>query len=209
VGLRPTTNLVRELMPMTETWTRYYDAAGDSPRATLRSALRRFELEGVTRGVGVDLGCGAGRDTVALLESGWTVYAVDAESEAIERLLAISPTTDRLHTQVARFAVAEWPPCDLVNSSFALPFCHPSDFATVWDRIVASLRTGGRFSGQLFGNRDGWAVNDDMTFHTRNDAEALFSAFERESFDEVEEDGQTATGKPKHWHVFHVVARKL
>jgi tellurite methyltransferase len=193
---------------MTEKWTLYYDAAGDDPRPTLRSALRRFELEGVTAGVGVDLGCGAGRDTIALLQRGWTVYAVDAETEAIERLLTISPPTDRLHTQVATFAAAQWPQCDLVNSSFALPFCHPSDFATVWDRIVASLRTGGRFSGQLFGDRDGWAENEDMTFHSRSDAEALLSSFEPEYLDEVEEDGETATGKPKHWHVFHVVARK-
>ena len=193
---------------MTETWTRYYDAAGDDARRTLRSALGRFERDGVAAGVGVDLGCGAGRDTIALLEQGWTVYAIDAEAEAIGRLLANAPTTDRLHTQVATFAAADWPVCDLVNSSFALPFCHPSDFAIVWDRILTSLRTGGRFSGQLFGDRDGWAMNEDMTFHSRNDAEALFSTFERESFEEVEEDGHTATGRPKHWHVFHVVARK-
>jgi tellurite methyltransferase len=193
---------------MREKWTLYYEASGDDPRPTLRSALTRFEREGVVAGVAVDLGCGAGRDTIALLESGWTVFAIDAEAEAIERLLAISPATERLHTQVATFAAADWPPCDLVNSSFALPFCHPSDFAMVWDRIVASLRTGGRFSGQLFGDRDGWAENEDMTFHSRSDAEALLSSFEPEYLDEVEEDGETATGKPKHWHVFHVVARK-
>ena len=193
---------------MTEKWKLYYDAAGNDPRLTLRSALGRFELEGVTAGVAVDLGCGAGRDTIALLQSGWTVYAIDAESEAIERLLAITPATDRLHTQVATFAAAQWPRSDLVNSSFALPFCHPSDFAMVCERIIGSLRTGGRFSGQLFGDRDGWAANKDMTFHSRADAVALFSQFDLESFDEVEEDGRTATGKPKRWHVFHIVARK-
>lgn len=193
---------------MTEKWTLYYDAAGDDPRPTLGSALTRFEREGFGAGVAVDLGCGVGRDTIALLESGWTVYAIDAEAEAIERLLTVTPTTDRLHTQVATFATAHWPRCDLVNSSFALPFCDSSDFAMVWDRVVASLRSGGRFSGQFFGDRDGWAANEDMTFHSRSDAEALFATFERESLDEVEEDGQTATGKPKHWHVFHVVARK-
>jgi hypothetical protein len=30
-----------------------------------------------------------------------------------------------------------------------------------------------------------------------------------ERFDEIEENGKTALGEPKHWHVFHIVARKL
>ena len=47
-----------------------------------------------------------------------------------------------------------------------------------------------------------------MTFQTRAEAEALLSRFEVELFDEVEEDGSTAVGKQKHWHLFHVVARR-
>lgn len=109
---------------------------------------------------------------------------------------------------VSPYAGATWPECDLLNSSFALPFCHPDDFPAVWERIVASLRPGGRFAGQLFGERDGWSGNDDMTFQTRAEAEALFAGFELERFDEYEEDGHTALGAPKHWHLFHVVARK-
>jgi trans-aconitate methyltransferase len=35
----------------------------------------------------VDLGCGAGRDTAELLRRGWRVLAIDAEAEAIRRLL--------------------------------------------------------------------------------------------------------------------------
>jgi hypothetical protein len=47
-----------------------------------------------------------------------------------------------------------------------------------------------------------------MTFHTREEAERLFAGFELERFDELDEDGETALGTPKHWHVFNVVARK-
>ena len=78
----------------------------------------------------------------------------------------------------------------------------------VWDRIVASLPPGGRFSGQLLGDRDGRATQPDMSFQTRQDAEALVRGLEVEHFDEVEEDGKTAVGDLKHWHLFHVVARK-
>ena len=193
---------------MSSEWTRYYDAAGDDPRPTLLLALELFERDGVERGDAVDLGCGTGRDTFTLLRRGWTVLAIDAEAEAIDRLLRGAPSTGRLRTQVAQFIDASWPECDLVNSSFALPFCPPADLPSVWASILASLRESGRFSGHLFGDRDGWAGTEGMTFQTRTQAEEMLRRFEVEHFDEVEEDGHTATGKPKHWHVFHLVARR-
>jgi tellurite methyltransferase len=193
---------------MSSEWTRYYDASGTDPRPTLLLALEMFERDGVERGDAVDLGCGTGRDTFTLLGRGWAVLAIDAEAEAIDRLLRAAPSTGRLRTQVARFSDASWPECDLVNSSFALPFCPPADLPSVWASIVASLREGGRFSGHLFGDRDGWAGTEGMTFQTRTQAEEMLRPFEVEHFDEVEEDGHTATGKPKHWHLFHLVARR-
>jgi tellurite methyltransferase len=188
---------------MTE-WARYYDASGDDPRETLLDALERFTAPGVA----VDLGCGTGRDTVELLRSGWHVVAIDSEAEAIRRLRATTGDDERLATQVAEYEDAALPECDLVNASFSLPFCRPEIFGVVWDRIVDALLPGGRFCGQLFGDRDEWSTELDLTFHTRAQAEALFTGFELERFDEVEEDSQTALGQPKHWHVFHVVARK-
>lgn len=71
-----------------------------------------------------------------------------------------------------------------------------------------SIVPGGRFSGQLFGDRDGWVGTRELTFQTRAEAEALLEGFELERFDEVEEDGQTATGNAKHWHIFHVIAHR-
>jgi len=193
---------------MSDTWIRYYEAAGTDPRETLRHALALFEAEQSRPGIAVDLGCGTGRDTLELLRRGWTVYAIDAEPEALKCLRASVGDHPSLHTSVASFVDAEWPRCQLVNSSFALPFARPSEFTGLWSRIVESLAPGGRFAGQLFGERDEWASEDEMTFHTREAATALFDAFELEQFEEVEEDGQTATGTPKHWHLFHVVARK-
>jgi len=100
------------------------------------------------------------------------------------------------------------PSCDLVNASWSLPFCPPAMFGAVWEQIVDALRPGGRFCGQLFGEQDEWATEDDMTFHTREEAERLFVVFELDRFDELEEDGKTALGTPKHWHVFNIVAKK-
>jgi tellurite methyltransferase len=141
------------------------------------------------------------------------VIAIDAEAEAIARLEARSDLGPderaRLQTQVAGFEEAVWPEADLVNASWALPFCPPESFPSVWRRIAASLPAGGRFSGQLFGDRDGWRRERELTFFTRGEVESLLDGFEPEHLDEVEEDGRTALGEAKHWHVFHVVARKL
>jgi tellurite methyltransferase len=185
-------------------WVRYYDATGDKPRETLLAAMEGF----ATPGVAIDLGCGAGRDTLELLRRGWRVIAIDSEEEAIRRLRAKTGDDERLEIQVARYEDATFSSCDLVNASWSLPFCRPEAFGAVWSRIVDAIRSEGRFCGQLFGDRDEWADERDMTFHTCEEAERLFAGFELERFDELDEDGKTALGTPKHWHVFNVVARK-
>ena len=197
--------------PLSERWQRYYAAAGDAPRETLLQALAASEAEGKPPGLAVDLGCGTGRDTLELLRRGWRVVAIDAEPRAIE-LLRDQPDLaghdDRLETVVARLAEAEWPDAELINASFSLPFCPPAEFGGTWHRIVDSLAHGGRFCGQLFGERDEWAPADNLTFHSRAQVEELLAGLDVERLDELDEDGQTAVGEPKRWHLFHVVARK-
>jgi tellurite methyltransferase len=185
-------------------WTRYYDAAGDDPRHTLLDALARFDQPGFA----VDLGCGTGRDTLELLRRGWHVLAIDAQEEAVRRLRAAVGADEQLETEVAAFEDAALPACDLVNASFALPFCPPRRFDELWARIAEALRAGGRVCGQLFGDRDGWAGDSGITFHTRADVERLLAGYDTERLDEEEEDSTTVVGDAKHWHLFHVVARK-
>jgi tellurite methyltransferase len=208
---------------VSERWNRYYAAAGDDPRETLLAALERFEAEPPNRErLAVDLGCGTGRDTKELLRRGWRVLAIDAQEEAIERLREqddVLAAQDRLETLVADFESATLPANDLVNASFSLPFCPPESFARLWQQVVSSLLPGGRFCGQLFGDRDEWAsrplTSSDasssplaMTFHTRAEVDELLRDLEIEQLVEIDEDGKTAVGDDKHWHLFHVVARK-
>jgi SAM-dependent methyltransferase len=186
--------------------------AGQPPRETLVIALDRFDAEGVPMDAqGVDIGCGEGRDTVEMLRRGWGVFAFDGQPEAIRRLLARPdlPPAPRLEAHVLRFEEAHWPLANLVNASFSLPFCPPDAFLALWADILASLLPGGRFCGQLFGDRDGWAGEPSMTHHTRAGVEALLAPLAIEHFVEEERDGTTANGSPKHWHLFHIVARKI
>lgn len=191
-------------------WRRYYaKTGGRPPRETLLFALDRFDAE-AGPGQAVDLGCGGGRDTIEMLRRGWSVLAIDEEREAIATLRARPdlPPGGRLEPRLARFDETDWPAADLVNSSFALPLCPRTRFSSLWRRIRDSLRPGGRFSGQLFGERDSWMGDPGMIHLTRQGAELLLTGLEVEMFREEEEDAVTPRGSLKHWHVFHIVARR-
>ena len=195
----------------TRDWPGYYAAVlGKPPRDTLLAALASFDREGPP-GLAVDLACGEGRDTLELLSRGWRVLAIDAEPSAFDLLVPrVTPRhRSRLTTLIADFAAARWPEgVDLLNCSFSLPFCEPPHLPGVWDRIVRSIRSGGRFAGQLFGDRDSWASLPDRSHQSRAEAERLLSPFDLEMFNEEEREGNDAGGFTKHWHVFHIVARK-
>lgn len=187
-------------------WSDYYDEYEDrEPRAILLDVLEAFGDAGRTA---VDLGCGSGIDTLAILQRGWSVFAIDAEQEAIDRLRRRVPTdlATRLHTLVSPMENVELPSADLVWASFSLFFCDPKAFPGVWDRIRGAVRPGGRFAGQLLGARDTWAARRDISSFSIDEARALFEGFELERFDEEEKDDPDDADDPKHWHVIHAVA---
>lgn len=192
-------------------WPGYFSAvAGKGARETLIAALDAFVREGFAGGLAVDLGAGEGRDTLELLKRGWKVVAIDGHPEAFDHLWPRVPEqlVGHLTTEEAEFAKTLIPPCDLVNASFALPFCEPRDFPGLWGKIVKAIRPGGRFAGQFFGDRDTWASMPDRTHHTREQVVRLLEGFEIETINEEEKDETPEVRNPKHWQVFHVVARK-
>jgi SAM-dependent methyltransferase len=197
-----------------EEWKDYYEITiNGKPCNTLQLAQQYFHEEGKQGGFAIDLGAGAGRDTFFLLKQGWSVIAIDAEELALE-ILASRVEADemsRLDLLLNTFSTMVLPSdVDLVNASFSLPFCAPADFSACWQKIVDSLAVGGRFSGQLFGDRDEWSSTPELTFHTEEQMRQLFAEnFEIEYLKIQDELSQTADGTSKHWHVFHIVAKKI
>ena len=160
--------------------------------------------------VAIDLGCGEGVEVTALLERGWTVHAVDGEPAALRRLAERTPAehAGRLHIHHRDFAeIDTLPPADLIHSSYALPYCPPEHFPTVWSAVRAAQRLGAVLAGQLFGPHDTSFGDPEMTFHSADQARALLDGLEIVHWDEEDADGMAYTG-PKHWHVFHIVARR-
>jgi SAM-dependent methyltransferase len=128
----------------------------------------------------IDLGCGEGTDALELLARGWSVMAVDAEPAGLALLRARIPPSaaGRVRVLCASFAEADLPCAHLLHAGFSLPFCPPRKFPAMWARIGQALAPGGVFAGQLFGIRDSWADDPDMTFHTRRQVEVLLDGLD-------------------------------
>ena len=158
----------------------------------------------------VDLGCGLGLETRALLRAGWRVHAVDGEPGTGDRVLTTTRGCDRsrLTVEVRRFAdLAALPPADLVYAGYSLPFADPGDFGRLWAVVRGSLRPGGWFAANLFGDRDAWAGTMHGTFLALSEVRQHLDGLQIVELHEEDGPGSSYRG-PKHWHAFHVIARR-
>jgi len=187
-------------------WSDYYKATkAKPPRPLLVKALEYVS----DKGKAIDIGGGALNDTRYLLNQGFDVTVID-KSPLMEDEVKNIPN-DTLHAHITSFEDFNFPKeeYNLASAMFALPFTAPEHFNTVFSKIKDSLKKGGVFCGQFFGERDEWKTNFNMTFHTKEQAQELLNGLEVISFKEDEKDDKTATGDMKHWHIFHVIARKI
>ena len=192
-------------------WRRYWEVtAGRPPRPTLLFALDRFDAEGRPRIEALDLGCGIGRDSLEILRRGHRLLAVDREPEALARLRARVPPEDRarLRTEVADLERWEVPAADLVNASFVLHALAREGFDRLWRGIAARLRPGGRIAGHLLGPEDSWVKRGRSWGVDRAQLDRLLAGFLVEKLEEEEDDSVTPRGEAKHWHIWHIVARR-
>ena len=193
-------------------WAAYYRWTADRPpRELLLQTLNHvaWEAPRTRRRNAIELGFGAGTDTVELLRRGWKVLAVDAQAGAARFLAQRVPSRYRggLTTVVASMEDLELPEADLIYASFSLPFCPPASFPVLWARIRHAIRPGGHFAGQLFGDRDAWHGERSLSFHSRRELRELARGFKIELLRETEEDGMSFGG-PKAWHFFDVILGK-
>ncbi|WP_348788324.1 class I SAM-dependent methyltransferase [Leifsonia sp. NPDC080035] len=188
-------------------WSQFYEKQGGrGVRPTFETALDAWDD---APGFAIDLGCGDGVETRALAERGWRVLAVDADEGVADRVLSgLSPAdAARVEARSAPFeSLGELPAADLVYAGFALPFCEPGHFPYLWADIRDALNPGGLFAGELFGPHDEWFGRPGMNFHDRAGVEGMLAGMDVLTLAEDDRRGMSFEG-PKHWHVFHIVAR--
>jgi SAM-dependent methyltransferase len=187
----------------------WYDYAARYKDRPPRALLTRAVPQVANRGTAIDIGSGGLNDTRFLLDSGFDVTALDGEP--IAQAVADTLPPDRFRYVIASFEAFDFPVAayDLVNAQYALPFVRPDQYDRVFAAMLASIRPGGIVTGQFFGDRDDWVGTENMTHHSQAEARHHLSGLTVLEFTEEDDPGsQTLSGQPKHWHLFHFIARK-
>ena len=136
------------MQPTVDPFFHAYDrediAYGDRPSAPLEAYLQ--QVGGAGRAI--DLGAGAGRDTVALAGAGYEVTAVDLSPRGLSRIrerAAAAGVTDRVTTQVADVREVDFPVDSLgaVVATTVLDHIPEPDAPRVWRRMCQSLGRNG------------------------------------------------------------------
>ena len=161
------------------------------------------------RNLALDAGCGTFRNINFLLEQGFNVVAFDQNDGGVKEDLK-NVRNGKVTFTKSTFETFDYGKnkYNFIVSTFALPFTDPNKFENVLDKIKDSLKNGGVFCGQLFGQNDEWRWDKKMTFHNKAEIQELFSDYEVLQLEENEHDGQTALGVDKHWHIFSFIVKR-
>ncbi len=191
-------------------WAAFYRSTiGREPRPLFTKGMAAVEAAGVAPGQAIEIGFGDGRETLALLEAGWRVLAIDPAPAAAEVLQSQVPAqvAGRLEIRSVRAEDANLLPFDLLYAGYSLPFLGAAAFGRFWNAARHGLRPGGILVVNFFGPRDSWAGREGMRFIDVDAVRRLFDGLDVLALDEEDQDGDSFLG-PKHWHVFDVIARR-
>jgi hypothetical protein len=191
-------------------WAAYYRATiGREPRPLFAKAMTALEAAKVLPGQAIEIGFGDGTETLDLLEAGWRVLAIDPAPAAgdVRRSQVPADALDRVTITSAPAESVDLPPFDLLYAGYSLPFLDPAKFGQFWDGVRRALLPGGFLAVNVFGLRDSWAGRAGMSFVSIETAQALVEGLEVLGFEEEDQEGGSFLG-PKHWHVFHLIARR-
>ena len=123
-------------------WNEYHKVTNNiPPRKNIVNFINNYkELSGKA----IDIGCGAGNDTIYLIQNNWNVLAIDGsdvENSIKEKLN--DEEKEKFSFQVQKFEDLKLPKSDLIISNNALPFCNKEYFYTMWQEICNSINSNG------------------------------------------------------------------
>ena len=133
---------------------------GNTKNALPHENIKKFIKMETKTGDAIDLGCGAGRDTIFLIKNDWNVTAIDREDtkDIIESNLNIKELK-RFKFVCQNFENIQLDKNDLIVSNFSLPFCSKNYFNDFWNKIVNSINNGRILCRKLFWNKRFLGIN--------------------------------------------------
>ena len=132
---------------------RYYNnTEADTPKKNVKYFVDNMSP---TLGKAIDIGCGAGNDSVYLIKNGWSVVSIDKENvgERISKRLD-AEEQKRFKFQQQNFNDMKLEKADLIVANYSLPFCNNEKINYVWKNIVNIIITNAYFVGNFFGIKD-------------------------------------------------------
>ncbi len=131
---------------------KYYKNTADAkPNYT----VKKFIELNVEPGNAIELGCGAGRNTVCLIKNGWNILAIDREN--VESRIVAKLSEEELKQfkfSKQKFEDIELEKNNLVVANFSIPFCDKNNFKELWNKIDDSILKNGYFVGNFFGEME-------------------------------------------------------
>ena len=168
----------------------------------LIKAFEYIQIPHTPHGIAIDFGAGyEGADTAYLLKKGYQVIAIDQSKEKLQVLGSkkeIYDYSSRLRTIASRFEDLNWvaiPPVDFFIAFLSLSGMQVEDFPKVWKNIVAHIKPGGFFVG-------------DLPPLFKQDLLKIFDGFEMLYVDEVNALSNSDTLPQEGILIYSVIARK-
>ena len=123
-----------------ESIKKYYDnTQSDKPRNNVEYFINEIQCNS---GNAIELGCGAGNDTVYLIKNNWNVLAIDRED--VKERIAKRLTKEELAKfkfQKQNFETLKLEENNLIVANYSLSFKNKNKFSKLWNKINDSIFT--------------------------------------------------------------------